>query len=337
MVKGPRPLPERRTPLQQQQMVSWLSLSAVLFHLGVLVAPVVGAYPPGLTRWPASFGLLGSAVLWWVSRRPDGSSAVRAVTLAIMGVWLVTDLYAGASMRRGVSTWMVLDTELMMLLLFAFLPFRQALLGAIMTYLLFLVAAWQAGNPDPVVLMVVALAGGITVYLVIHGRQISQERLRNEVLRWQVEHDGLTGAVIRHALLEQVNLRLGEQHVVLMIDIDHFKQVNDTYGHLTGDEALRQVVRIMQEQVRERDLVCRWGGEEFVVLLLDMTVEKGLQVAERIRLAVRQSELPGLPPITVSMGVASLAGAESAEAVIAQADAQLYQAKAEGRDRITVA
>lgn len=318
-------------------MVSWLSVLALFFHLGVLVAPVVGAYPPGLTAWPASFGLLGSAVLWWVNRRPDSSNTVRAITLAMMGVWLATDTYAGAAMRRGVSTWMVLDTELMILLLFAFLPFRQALLGAILTYLLFLVAAWQAGNPDPVLLMLVGLAGGITVYVVVHGRQISRERLQNEVLRWQVEHDGLTGAVTRQALLEQVKLRLGEQHVVLMIDVDHFKRVNDTYGHLTGDEVLRQVVRIMQEQVRERDIICRWGGEEFVVLLLDMTVQQGLQVAERIRLAVRQSELPGLPPLTVSMGVASLTGAESAEAVIAEADEHLYRAKAGGRDRITVA
>lgn len=295
-------------------MIAWLAALFVTFHLTILLVADQGPYPPGLIYWPATLGLLCSLATYWFNRQPDGWPAVR--------------------LHRGVTAWMVLDTLLMTLIFFSLLPLRRAVTGGVATYLLFLVAAGLAGERDPVLLALVGLCGGVTLYLAVHGQLISQERLHNEVLLWQVQHDGLTGALTRQALIEQVEPRLGGPHLLLLLDIDYFKEVNDRFGHQAGDEALRHVTRVMQAHVGPDDLVCRWGGEEFVVFLRNVTVAQGVAVAEQIREGVSRSQPPGLPPLTVSVGVACLLKASTFAAAIAQADARLYRAKAQGRNQV---
>ena len=94
-------------------------------------------------------------------------------------------------------------------------------------------------------------------------------------------HDGLTGAVTRQALLEELIPLMGGEHVVLMVDLDHFKTVKDSFGHLVGDEALKHLTRVLKERVRPGDVVCRWGGEEFLVILRGVSREQARAVGLR--------------------------------------------------------
>jgi len=128
---------------------------------------------------------------------------------------------------------------------------------------------------------------------------------------------------------------------VIIVDLDHFKLVNDTHGHLVGDRVLVAVSAILKAGVRPRDLAGRWGGEEFVVVLPDTNAAGALIVAERLRarIATELVERPEGPPlkVTASMGCATL-GAESGSAqLIGNADRALYEAKHSGRNRVVAA
>jgi two-component system cell cycle response regulator len=165
---------------------------------------------------------------------------------------------------------------------------------------------------------------------------------RNDELSTAAATDGLTGLWNRRALeqlLPQVledARRVGRSAAVLVIDIDHFKQVNDSEGHLAGDEALRTVAGRLRSGVRSDQTLGRWGGEEFLVLAPDTDHAGGLDLAERLRVAVgwepvALSEQRSIP-VTVSIGMAS--GATDHLQLLRQADAALYVAKTNGRNRV---
>ncbi len=125
---------------------------------------------------------------------------------------------------------------------------------------------------------------------------------------------------------------------LIVFDLDHFKLVNDTYGHQTGDQVLRQVARIALKQVRENDLVGRVGGEEFVWLLPDAGRSVTQAAAERLRRAIeRESGMQGLPMVTASIGYASYRMGDNGLTLFASADAALYAAKQEGRNLVRMA
>ena len=165
-----------------------------------------------------------------------------------------------------------------------------------------------------------------------------------EELRSQAMHDVLTGIWNRRAVLDQLSCELDRSTRantttgVLMLDLDHFKKVNDTYGHLTGDAVLHEVAKRVTESVRSYDTVGRYGGEEFLVVLPNCG-KAGIELnAERIRLAI--SSVPILTDdakitITVSVGATmATAGAGSNNDVLTAADGALYQAKEAGRNRV---
>jgi len=126
---------------------------------------------------------------------------------------------------------------------------------------------------------------------------------------------------------------------ILMIDLDRFKAVNDTLGHLVGDAVLRQLGELLRREVRSVDLVARYGGEEFVVLLPNTATDGGLSFAERLRVRVEQHDFTsGLAPLalTVSIGVATFPAAPSqtVDELLAAADQALYRAKHDGRNLV---
>lgn len=138
------------------------------------------------------------------------------------------------------------------------------------------------------------------------------------------------------------SLRYGHQVSLLMLDIDYFKRVNDTYGHLAGDQVLRRLPELIRGQLRINDLPCRYGGEEFGVILPETGTEQALEVAERVRSEIARIpiDLPdgGSLRVTVSVGIATFPGAgKSEESLLSAADLALYQAKRSGRNRICVA
>jgi diguanylate cyclase (GGDEF)-like protein len=157
-------------------------------------------------------------------------------------------------------------------------------------------------------------------------------------------HDALTGLLNRRAieyLLDREDQRLqrfGDPYSVLLIDIDHFKRINDRLGHAAGDAVLCAVARTLQIKAREVDRVARYGGEEFCVLLPHTLHEGALQAAERLREAVAQTSIPWndeLISVSISTGLACAAEAgESLQSLLTRTDEALYQAKGEGRNRV---
>jgi diguanylate cyclase (GGDEF)-like protein len=162
---------------------------------------------------------------------------------------------------------------------------------------------------------------------------------RRELERLSIT-DHLTGLYNRRYLMEALANEVRRSHrlehpcALLMADVDHFKQYNDAYGHLAGDEALTRVATILKEATRDVDCAARYGGEEFVVLMPETESAGATDAAQRIRARLAEDPLVG-GKLTVSIGLAQFPGdADAAEALLAVADAALYQAKREGRDRV---
>lgn len=156
-------------------------------------------------------------------------------------------------------------------------------------------------------------------------------------------HDYLTGIQNRRYFMEfgerlfNLQKRTGGVSSVIMIDLDFFKRINDTHGHLTGDEILKQFVRTSQELMRKSDIFARYGGEEFVVLLPDTKIEDAHLAAEKIRALIEVSAYRNKDisiSYTVSMGIAQSNEGDTLKGVIYRADAALYTAKETGRNRV---
>jgi diguanylate cyclase (GGDEF)-like protein len=160
-------------------------------------------------------------------------------------------------------------------------------------------------------------------------------------------HDGLTGLLNRRALHEHAEAELSRAarsatpFSLILLDVDHFKSINDQYGHAAGDAALRLVANTLTQQVRAYDAVGRWGGEEFLILLPNTALAEARAAAERIREAIEAARLPlvegGGVRLTASLGVAMLADHQSLHELTQQADAALYRAKQAGRNQVRLA
>ncbi|HEY6764690.1 MAG TPA: sensor domain-containing diguanylate cyclase [Candidatus Sulfotelmatobacter sp.] len=157
--------------------------------------------------------------------------------------------------------------------------------------------------------------------------------------------DGLTGIFNRRffelRIMEEIERarRYGNGMAVIMADIDHFKLLNDEFGHLLGDEVLRQVSSLFHQQLRKIDVVCRYGGEEFGILLTQTNVQHAMGVAEKLRKIVESWQFPGVPrTVTISAGVAAYPDhGTTRDELVRAADTGLYAAKQEGRNRVLAA
>ena len=160
-------------------------------------------------------------------------------------------------------------------------------------------------------------------------------------------HDFLTGLLNRRETYRRLGEELQryqrshEPFSVLLLDLDHFKKVNDVYGHSAGDIVLQSVAEAMRKGVRPYDLCCRYGGEEFLVILPETGLAAAAAAAERLRLDIEKLEIrvaPGtLLRVTASIGVATLAGGEGGDQLISRADEAMYVGKQQGRNRVSIA
>lgn len=177
-------------------------------------------------------------------------------------------------------------------------------------------------------------------------RNITERYQLETRLRRLTETDELTGLFNRRKILAELELRFKEHkryqtHTsFLILDLDHFKRVNDKFGHLSGDQVIREVVWACQDCLRETDLFARLGGEEFAILMPNTDLVETMPLAERLRKAVASCEFSFLPepwPISISIGISNFcASDERKESVIARADKALYRAKEDGRDCVRV-
>lgn len=158
-------------------------------------------------------------------------------------------------------------------------------------------------------------------------------------LKRHLQSDSLTKLANRDSVIEQFNLLHDNQVMMalVMMDLDHFKHINDQYGHNTGDEVLKETAKVMVEVLRTRDIIGRWGGEEFIFLLPHSDLEDAVQVTERLRAEIENRSIDNQGnkiSITSSFGVAMVQALDNIESAVERSDSLLYKAKKEGRNRV---
>jgi diguanylate cyclase (GGDEF)-like protein len=190
---------------------------------------------------------------------------------------------------------------------------------------------------DLTLLAELGLSGILIAHLSTYGRQLSAERAEAAVLQQLAHTDALTGLDNRRAMTAHLETAFanppGVLVTLLLLDIDHFKQVNDRWGHTVGDQVLRTVAEHLQDTVAAQGHTARWGGEEFLIALPRLGAAQLTTLAEELR----QARLPpalGVPPVTLSIGVAQRDEVTTLDGWLQLADARLYRAKQQGRNQV---
>lgn len=216
------------------------------------------------------------------------------------------------------------------------------LLPSLLTFMFEMVQAWLGVSKAQALSLAAVMTGGMVAAAILWVAYLldRSERQRRTVLalRADANTDGLTGLANRRAFdAGLAQALLGNENVALLIlDLDHFKNFNDDFGHQAGDDVLREVGRLLHAELRPGDLAARYGGEEFAVVLVQSDAERVAQVGQRILAAFHARQWPNRP-VRVSIGAALAASGEAPAGLISRADAALYRSKQEGRDRLTMA
>lgn len=172
--------------------------------------------------------------------------------------------------------------------------------------------------------------------------QAAELKAKNEILRKTEAIDSLTGLRNRHyfeqKMSEEITFAAHQNSglALILFDLDHLKSINDRYGHDAGDSALVRIAAAVGRLIRKSDLLARWGGGEFAVMMPLVNLEEAQAVAEKLRAAIAEMEQPGIEPITVSMGISLWRETETAAEWYSRTDKALYKAKSQGRNRVAL-
>lgn len=285
----------------------------------------------------------------------------RAMTLLVVG-YILVDLSAGLLMAAdpagSEAALRTLPTAVPFAYLFAFLGWRAqralALSGSLLLCVgaltTLLIVSGVAPTPSLEVTVDFGLEFAVANVLLI-GLLVLFARARGEISQAQralaamgllARTDVLTGVLNRRGFREQLE-REAERSVgracrmsFVLIDVDHFKRINDRYGHPAGDQVLMELGHLLTRLIRTSDELGRWGGEEFVILMRRAAPGEALFLADRLRRAIDEHTFPGIGSLTASFGVAELGVEDTLEELILQADEALYRAKTSGRNRTCV-
>ena len=229
---------------------------------------------------------------------------------------------------------------------------RHLALVMMAPYLLGLGLVGIRPNAADASIVILIVASSQTVGLVVAFLALSFCNLerRSNVLQRRTEtramRDGLTGAMNRASFTSRAHREIGQHRSIksnvslLFVDVDHFKRINDTYGHETGDRVLKRIIRLARGCLRSGDTVARWGGEEFVVLLPATDLNGALLIAEKIRHHIEVEPFVALATglqVTVSIGCVEMSSGEGFDELVARADRALYEAKHQGRNQTVAA
>ena len=311
--------------------------AALAVHLGTLASTVQPSWARRREKWfkwafSLAQGVLAIVAAWTVTR-PLGDSPL--LVLMVSATWEVTSsilspvmasLASNRSPRAMIAEqWKELGWS-----------FVQEVLLAVC-----LIVVWRA-QPllGPAVLFLVFVQGQVARKLTDAAEAAATARREAILERERARCDGLTGLFNRRALDEQLESLASEGGGLVLLDLDHFKRINDTYGHVTGDLVLQAAAKATRAAVRPGDFCARYGGEELCVLLPGIGTEGQLaQVAERIRRDVEQVRLAQVPDlvITASIGASLLAQRSDVHAALGRADQAMFRAKSMGRNQVQLA
>jgi diguanylate cyclase (GGDEF)-like protein len=330
-----------------------------------------------VTSLAISLNLYAGGYIAW---REFAPFAVQLVLADSLGILLVFQIYQGWQERQKLThadlRWIAGITAVIGVLLaigFLILPgivffivpfllilsFNVGLLGvsAVTSVSLVCIIAGTAHGLGPFAaadqsdtnfrLMAFLFSTALTILgMALQNRQLIQTEHSRQIWHDAAHHDHLTGLINRRGFVPRLHdmhehaVLHGTSYAVAMLDLDHFKQINDRYGHQCGDDVLCALTAVITENSRPVDCLARLGGEEFAILLPDHTAAEAAAIAERIRQQLQNRPVSSnneLIPVTVSIGVASLTGpAERDSDVLARADRALYAAKTQGRNRVIV-
>ncbi|MDR3669727.1 MAG: GGDEF domain-containing protein [Holophaga sp.] len=353
--------PDGSDPFQGYNEARFLAMKAFAIRLGFLFAalPLLVFLLPSQLRtpqgpvnicWPMSVSLLTVtyplALFTRLPRKALVGILYGGVSMGLgMGIWTLSLIPHGFVLYM----WILLYPLFMTSMLATPFDLRANLAGSVVLLLIPPAMVWTgAVRGFPLArfyVMVLPLVLVISCFMFLLEGILKADHGYLKRIEHLAQRDGLTGTFNRRFFMEEADrlMKLVRRtHLpcsLIMIDIDHFKLVNDRYGHPAGDQVIRETARVVQLALRETDLFGRIGGEEFVAFLPDANLESGLRVAERVRAAIEQTRVPvpGLEtPIcfTISLGVVSAqAGGFSLDDLLERADKALYAAKQGGRNR----
>ncbi|MFN4117709.1 diguanylate cyclase [Acidovorax sp.] len=352
--------PRRRTLVG----MALLALVLMMASAGVmlLVAHSDPATDPTFVQWWAAMSVGGLVVMTAFIRSGETVHLSDPSLTIPQMVWTITSgavAYVLAGDARG-----LVPSVLAMILFFGTFGLTMAEVIGIGVYALVAfgcaigVSARFSANPygyldTAYALMVMIVLGGCVALNLriqrirarLHEQRAALARAL-EVNRELATRDELTGLINRRAMQDLMelerrrNARSGRPLLLAQLDIDLFKRINDQHGHATGDRALQAFAGVVRASVRDTDVLARWGGEEFVLMLCDTQPDDGRELLERIRLAVAAMEIPhatGTLRLTVSAGLAQHLPGQPLEHTLERADQALYTAKALGRNRVVLA
>ena len=233
---------------------------------------------------------------------------------------------------------------------FLFLSIRRAIMSVVVIYgvvlILVILAHVNLAYLDVATLRAIllnaSLSHAVTIFCLFGVLKLKRINNASNLYAQQMEKaaniDGLLGIGNRRMLQNELSLKSSkrEPFSLLLIDVDYFKAINDTHGHLVGDDILRELTACIKDNLRPDDIIGRWGGEEFLVLAKGIELETTQILAERIRQAVESQGFSVVGKVTISIGVAPFKTDSASSHTFSQADKALYQAKHSGRNRVVI-
>jgi len=295
--------------------------------------------------------ILSAMLMWTMSgyfaRRGKFSAAVY-LSLANMGInvaiitWITGTEYgvpmilwttiAMATLNTSKKPWLTIAAGLLvvleLVLIYAFFPEQSSIYPS-------------TGNAPIFFLLMSVMTGAALMFVLLRLKSI--QITQSKRLQKQIYNDELTGLYNRHFVYELLDYELEmmkktrSPFCLCFADVDHFKKVNDTYGHQVGDEVLKGIADVLTNSLRKSDVICRWGGEEFVIVLPRCDIAQAPQVIEKVKQALNEKVISSRQlAVTMSFGIVSLSNDEPIELILKRADDLLYLAKENGRNRIEV-
>ena len=331
----PRPLPtsslvEFEGQRRQGYAVGALSATIIQFLLGLVYVKAANHQASALAFSGAALCLIITGLMFlpqiplWV---------LNVAGCLLVTLWLVLDFFQSLLGGYSFTHAATLDLAILAVLLFSSFAARPSawLIGGL--YSLSLVGAMFNRHTDVMGLFPLGLLLLMIGLMSVYSSRLTTERARNEWLAELAFTDTLTGLPNRHAANVAL-LDAGKMSAVVLLDMDHFKKINEQVGHLGGDHVLIQVSAIMRDELKAPDRVFRWGGQEFLLLLGSAEMGQVKQITNTILARIHALQLTECPRLSLSAGAAHLSEADTPEEAVGLADQRLYTAKTTGRNKV---